>query len=219
MNPSSMRSETANNQTFSSPAAIGVRVSSLLALLISGCSTQVVPPSHPADAVNVYLTDYGKHSSVVLPVKTGGYDEYAFGDWDYFAQGHNGIFNAIRALLGSPQATLGRRHLDAQPDDTAMMHLLGANRLMRLAVERKASDSLLNELDARFRSDGNPIFYSDYSKLYHVPDPEHYWGGNNCNHVTAGWLRKLGCEIHGSSVWSNFYLDEPDGESATSQAR
>jgi hypothetical protein len=171
-----------------------------------GCTTTVLPPADPFDPVTVHLTDYGKHSSVLLPNPRGGYDEWAFGDWDYFAQGNTGALVAIRALLGSPQSTLGRRHIPEDESHESLQQFLGASRLMSFQVSRERADSLRLQLDARFGRNAKPVFYSDYSNLFHVRDDEFYWGGNNCNHVTAVWLRQLGCKIEGPAIFSNFVL-------------
>jgi hypothetical protein len=39
-----------------------------------------------------------------------------------------------------------------------------------------------------------------------VKDDEHYCILHNCNHVTAGWLRDLGCEVHGPAMFSHFQV-------------
>jgi hypothetical protein len=54
-------------------------------LLCGGCTTTIVPPRAPADPVSVYVTDYGRHSSILLPDPRGHLTEYAFGDWNWFA--------------------------------------------------------------------------------------------------------------------------------------
>lgn len=181
----------------------------LMVILSSGCATRVIPPARPVDAVKVYLTDYGKHSSIVLPAPAGGYEEYAFGDWDYFALGNTALPVALRALAGSPQSTIGRRHVPEPSDGGTLQSILGANRLEEFDASQSLVEMLGNELDARFRHDGDSAFHSDYSGLDHVRDQEHYWAGNNCNHVTAAWLRQLGCEIRGPAIFSNFLVAPP----------
>lgn len=175
----------------------------LLALALTGCTTHVIPPPAPTNPVTVYLTDYGKHSSLLLPTDDGGFDEYAFGDWAYFAEGKTGMAMALRALLGSPQSTLGRRHIPPIPD---LNHALGAKRLTAIAVPDSRADDLHAKLEARFRASDQSPYSSTYSSLDHIRDEEHYWAGNNCNHVTAAWLRQLGCEIKGPAIFSDFVV-------------
>ncbi|HVT90608.1 MAG TPA: hypothetical protein VHD56_17265 [Tepidisphaeraceae bacterium] len=178
----------------------------ILLALVSGCTTHVIPPSNPTLPVTVYLTDYGKHSSLLLPSNSGGYDEYAFGDWDYFALGHTNLFVTIRAMISSPQASFGRRHVDAQPSE--LQQKIGAKRLMQFDVSREKADSLSHSLDARFHRATTQPFYSDYSQLYQVRDPKHYWVLHNCNNETADWLRKLDCRIDGTALFSSFLVTQ-----------
>ena len=89
----------------------------LLLVLGSGCATKVVPPSNPVNPVMVYITDYGRHSSLVLPATNGGYVEWAFGDWNWFALGKTSWNYALLAVIWSPQSTLGRRVVPPQPSD------------------------------------------------------------------------------------------------------
>src|SRR4051812_31909619 len=111
----------------------------LLSLFQTGCATTVIPPARPYDPVTVYLTDYGRHSSVIIPSPQGGYDEWAFGDWEFFALGHTQTWIAIRAMLHSPQATLGRRHIDdaaMASQETLMKALIDCRRLMKFDASR-----------------------------------------------------------------------------------
>ena len=42
-------------------------------LLAAGCATTVRPQARPIDPVPVFLTDYGVHSSLMLPTADGNY--------------------------------------------------------------------------------------------------------------------------------------------------
>lgn len=179
---------------------------------LSGCATFVTPPAHPADPVTVYLTDYGRHSSLLLPsVRQSGYDEWAFGDWEFFAKGDTRWWVAMRAVLYSPQSTLSWRYVAPQSlsSDAKMQSDLKCKRLMRLQAPRCRVEALAADLYARFHRDSSTPVYSSYSSMWHVPDYEHYWGLHNCNHVTAAWLRRLDCKPCGPAIWSNFKLNPP----------
>jgi hypothetical protein len=171
----------------------------------AGCATRVVPPMVHGDAVMVHLSDYSRHSSLLLPT-AGGFEEYAFGDWDFFARGDARWWVGLRALLLSPQATLGRRFVPA-PDGTLAAADIRAQRLMLFNTSAARADALKLTLDSQFNRATGPPMYSNYSKLYHIQDPEAYCLFHNCNHVTARWLRQLGCKVEGTAITSNFQLE------------
>ena len=50
---------------------------------------------------------------------------------------------------------------------------------------------------------------SDYTGMLHVRSDRPYSLCHNCNHVTAGWLRALGCRVDGATIFSKFKLDTP----------
>ncbi|WP_428938611.1 hypothetical protein [Fontivita pretiosa] len=192
----------------------------LVLLPLAGCTTTVIPPQNPSDPVPIYLTDYGRHSSLLLPVTQTQYVEYAFGDYEWFARGNTTWWVGLRALLNSPQATLGRRTIiikDARMDQQTLLEQmkreLDCARVTRMEVSRPRVSALVFELDGRFRNSARvhrPV-YNPGTDLDHVPDGEHYWGLHNCNHVTAGWLRRLGCEVRGPAITSKFRVEKASG--------
>jgi len=185
-----------------------VHMCMLMTLFVGGCATAVIPPQHPQNPVKVYLTDYGRHSSVLLPLASGGYEEFAFGDWNWFVLGRTQWWVALHAMLHSPQASLGKRHIDAGDDAAILAQLGDCKRLMSFETSQLYVETLLLDFDARFRRSPEPPILSDYCKLYSIRDSESYWVLHNCNHVTASWLRRLGCQIRGLSLYSNFYLQK-----------
>ncbi len=183
----------------------------MMTFLLTGCSGTIHPPTSPANPVTTYVANYGKHSAVILPdPSTGGYVEWAFGDWNYFALGHTGLKDALSALFTSPQSTLGRRVVPPQPDDDALKQALEANGLLRITVSSDRSAALMKKLDERYQKNINSLIHSTYSHMDNVKDSEHYWGLHNCNHLTAQWLRELGCKVDGLTIWSDFKLSNTD---------
>ena len=179
---------------------------SLLLASCAGCVTNVTAPPHVKNPATVYVTDYGRHSSILLPAAAGGYNEYAYGDYNWFALGHTGISNAISAMLYSNKATLGRRHVPIAHAQIDIQDLPDCIRLTEFHVDRLRADSLEQTLKAAFaRTKATPI-HSDFSGLDHIPFEEHYWLFHNCNHATADWLRDLGCKVNGPSILSNFQV-------------
>ena len=169
-----------------------------------GCSGTIHPPAVQSDSTTVYLADYGRHSSILLPEQNGNYVEWAYGDWKWFALGETRWYNAIGAILWSGQSTLGRREVAAPADDASLAKSLEADRVVKVQVPEKSAARLLASLEKRYESEKPPEVYSNYSKLEHVKDHEQYWVLHNCNHVTMRWLKELGCRVDGFGMLSNF---------------
>lgn len=185
----------------------------LLLMTCAGCSATIIPPAHPVNPAAVFVTDYGRHSSVLLPAPQGHYVEYAFGEWGWFALRHTGPLDAIGALLFSSDSTLGRRQIvlyHEEPADVARS--IGAVRVLKLDAAGAKVDALRTRLDDLYQKHIDTITYTPNSQLWFVK----YRGGynllHNCNHVTADWLREMGCRIRGNAMFSKFKLDRADSK-------
>lgn len=184
----------------------------LVLIVFPGCATSVQPSASVSDAVTVYLTDYGRHSSLLLPVGDGVFNEYAFGDWDWFALNRTAPGDAVRALLFSRASTLGRRQLMLTHGDcgSSVARRIGAVRAMGLLAPRRRVDALVQRLDTLFERYRNTMTFNIDSDMWFVRYDGGYWGCYNCNHVTRSWLEALGCEVKGSAITSDFVLKPPD---------
>ena len=187
-----------------------MRLIAVMALvLFSGCAWSVKSPPRPTDAAPIYLTDYGRHTSVIMPVNDRHMVEYAYGDWDWFAVGQNSSFSAVRALLFSQGSTLGRRWFVNIDDLDELKRLSGADRVVRLRVPRQRIPRLVEQLDREYTKHIDTIHFNPITHLDHVRSDRHYSAFDNCNNMTARWLRALGCDIGGWTIWSNFTLKDP----------
>ncbi|HYO08812.1 MAG TPA: DUF2459 domain-containing protein [Tepidisphaeraceae bacterium] len=176
----------------------------LLATIHAGCATTVVTPPPAPGSVAVFLTDYGRHSSILLPNDAGVLTEFAFGDYQWFALGETSMGKAVRAMLFSSGSTLGRRTLAPTGEAEQVARATGAAHVARFEAPRERVDALRSQLDARFEERIDTVTYNPLSQLWFVRDEESYGLLHNCNHVTARWLRALGCEIRGTAMFSNF---------------
>ena len=179
---------------------------SVIATLIGGCSATIVLPKAPVDPTTVYVADYARHSSLVLPRPDGGWTEYAWGEWDWYARGNAHWYQAPRAMFFSDRSTLSQRNFGAKKDAHALQRALGANHLLAIQCSRERVEALRNRLNEHFSRNSLTLMHSDYSEMDHVQDDEHYWAFHNCNHVTARWLRALGCDVKGEPFLSHFKM-------------
>lgn len=195
---------------------------------LSGCMTRVSPPQSVSDPVTVYIVDYGRHSSVLLPIDQPEADplarttlrEYAYGDWAYYANTQQSHWNGAKALLWNTRGTLGRRDLsglgpasDEAPIEPAarIERTLSVERVFPVVVERAAAADLIALLDARFETGGggtsslhNPEFELDF-----VPDEASYSVLHHCNHEVRDWLVLLGAEASGAPLVSEYKVIRP----------
>jgi hypothetical protein len=180
-------------------------ISLVLVVVASGCATRVIPPAPAAVAERavVYVTDYGRHSSVVLPVGER-WVEYAYGDWDYLALNKYRWYVGPTRLLFSEGSCLGRRYIDKVDNEEALLAVVASERLLRIETDRRAVEDLICALDERFNRHIETLVYNKHQVMYFVRDDSHYWLMNNCNGVTAGWLKELGCRVEGMALLSNF---------------
>jgi hypothetical protein len=186
---------------------------SLSTLLVGGgCTTTLIPPPAPAEPVSVYVTDYGRHSSILLPDPRGHLTEYAFGDWNWFALRQTDSGNGARALLFSKYSALGRRQLNVDDRDN-IDHISAATKagkVVKLEVSRARVEALLRGLDDFYDHYLDTVTYAPSSGLWFVRYRGDYHLCHNCNHVTAQWLRELGCEVRGSAMFSKFIVRPPN---------
>jgi hypothetical protein len=162
--------------------------------------------------VAVYVTDYGRHSSVLLPMGDGHLVEYSYGDWEYYALNKYKWYIGASKLVYSHGSGLGRRLVPHPGDDLELRKQIGSKRLLRLDIEQSRVRELLAELDLRYYERIETLIFNDYGKAYFVKDAARYGLFHTCNAETAGWLRKLGCEVDGLAVISNFEVVKPKKE-------
>jgi len=172
----------------------------------AGCGAHIVPPELSAadEPAVVVLTDYGRHSSLILPRDDGTAVEYAYGQLGWYALDRRVWWKTPFVTLLPNSGALGTRTLPAPevgglpPPEPALQHAY------TLAVPREAVGRLLRRLDARFAAGTGPVIDNPGTGLLFVRDGRSYWLLNNCNTEVAGWLRELGCRVDGPSVWAKF---------------
>jgi len=121
----------------------------VLGLPQPGCSARIIPPAAPPRPQTVLVTDYGKHSSLVLPDGSGHLVEFAFGDWNYFALSDTHWYNALQAVFFSQGSTIGVRHFDFGTDVDELAQRLGCVTVLRISVDSPSIQLLRQQLTQR----------------------------------------------------------------------
>jgi hypothetical protein len=183
--------------------SFSIAVCSLILATMAGCAT-VVPPASPANPAPIYLTNYGKHASVILPDPAGHWTEFAYGDFGWFALNHTTPLDAVRAMFVSSPPTTGRRQLASADDTDSMRKATRALKVTRIVVSHDKAERLLVALDNEYFNHLDPVTYNVLTGLWYVQGGKHYSAFHNCNHVAAYWLKQCGCSIKGPVMFSYF---------------
>ncbi|TVQ31666.1 MAG: DUF2459 domain-containing protein [Phycisphaeraceae bacterium] len=193
-------------------ALIGVAVVTVcgIALAAVGCGATIKPPADPSNPATVYIIDYGRHTSLVLPRESGEHVEYSYGEWSWYAKNRTGALHVFRTLLIPSQGALGRRIHDGPPEEEALRREFVFDRIRPIIVEAEATQALVNRLDERFEEGLDTLIYNELHDLRFVHDPDRYTFFNNCNPVLASWLRELGCEVRGPALLAHWRIEEPE---------
>lgn len=178
-----------------------VLLAALLALLLFaglvalwGTTASVMPPASPDDPVTVMLIADELHRGLLLPDGAGGFVEFGFGDWEYYARGDDGCCGTIAALFWPTPGTLSRRMLPLL-DPAGVRAALPWARFQELRVGRTAARALCERLDAACVAQrGRQVARPNWNMTF-VPWPRRFWVLDNCGDAVADWLRELGCSV------------------------
>ena len=186
---------------------LGLHFPFALCLFLAGCGGRITPPNRPFHPMPVFVADYGRHSSLLLPGKEGGLIEFAWGDYDWFASSKTGFVSATRALFASRGSTFGMRWLavDSRFDD--LCRITGSDRLLCFDAPEGDVIALRAKLIDRFDRRRDTALFNPVNGSTFVRDDGHYSAFHNCNHVTAEWLRELDCRVDGLYFFSDFKLN------------
>jgi hypothetical protein len=132
--------------------------------------------------------------------------EYSFGAWRWFAYGDTRWPVAVGSLLGFMQSTLQSQEYPAGAAGHGTAPDVPLVRYLRFEAERGQVEALRDGLDARFRRNIDTFHYNSEYDMTFVHDDEHYWVFNNCNQVTARWVRQLGARVDGMALTNAFRL-------------
>ncbi|GGX66543.1 hypothetical protein GCM10007392_37820 [Saccharospirillum salsuginis] len=151
----------------------------------------------------MYVSLYGRHTRLALPVEPGShrYVEYGVGDWRYYALAERHWTSGVRALLLSRQTALSKRSLNIEPG-AVPKNRLRSERTVAIIVPADTVPPLAANLQTLWRNGSGPTI-ERYGHSYRKIRRD-YGLLRNSNRQTALWLEQLDCRVEGFVLWSEF---------------
>lgn len=187
-----------------------------------GCVGYTIrPPEHVAEPVSVHIVDYGDTSRLWLPEDEGGFTEWGYGDWRWYAKDRQSLLYGSVIFIWPTTGTLGRHERATGPwgpDGQLLPDLVGyATHIHTFDVEMSALRDLRAALDERFARQSETEFFNERRQMSFVKDDTSYWLGHQSSSEMAGWAKALGCRVSGFSLRANYDL-KPPGETSRLKA-
>jgi hypothetical protein len=183
-----------------------------LFLIVPGCAWRVTPPE-VRNGVPVVLSQYAWHTRLALPDGMVAFYEYGFGEWNFYGLEKEGPFSGLRAITGLGKGAMSRRKLPFTLSESEFKRLAGSNRSARLYVERELAEGLRGELERRWQLNADSRVVRVWDGIPVSRDRAEYHLFANSNHAVANWLRRLGCQVSGSTLTSRFKVTTESGAS------
>lgn len=167
------------------------------ALPFASCTSLVWPPERVEQPARAFVLREALHLGLLLPDPPEApvrWVEYGYGDWAWFALGHEQWYRAIPTVLWPTQATLCRREWKAESVDELLRRVAARGcEVDELVVEQGKVLALRERLDARFATP--EIVRRPELAMEFVPEDGSYWLFSTCADVAADWCEELGCEV------------------------
>ncbi|MFH1998741.1 MAG: protein-L-isoaspartate(D-aspartate) O-methyltransferase [Planctomycetota bacterium] len=155
----------------------------------NACISTITPPGKVEVPIDVFLLKEARHTGLVLPDGKGGFVEFGYGDWDWFALMHNQWYHVFDTVLWPTQGCLGRRPIpcvDGHP------HRQGAA-MQPVTVEAAGARNLLDLLSHRFEDQITTVHKNELYGFEFVHCDQSFWLFYNCHDSIAEWMEALGC--------------------------
>ena len=164
------------------------------------------PQPQIKDSVEFFLSDQGRHSSLLFPSSTGEWIEFTYGEWEWFAKNNDHWHRVPLVLFLPTQGTLGRRTFRDLNTLKKTYHPRSGIKLISLRADKSLLDRLRKKLEIYFlKSKGQALFNPTY-QLYFVPHQASFHIFHLCNHHIAEWLEELNYEVNGWVTLSDWEL-------------
>lgn len=167
----------------------------------SGCGQITVrTPVGVESATTVFLVVHGDTSRLALPNDAGGWTEYGYGEWRWYALNDTARTRIPAVLLWPTQGTICR---DVHPGTDEPLFPWAQQR-WPIEVEAGLARELETSLAARFSARPDEVISNEIRALEFVPVDRPYCITNNSTTTIADWLRELGCETRGWALRARY---------------
>lgn len=189
---------------------VGAALLVLVAASVFGCTSTITPPPAPAQPVTVFLLREALHAGVVFPplAPGGDYVEFGYGDWSWFALGHDAWYHVFATVLWPTQGALGRRPFAAR-DAAALPRAAWWADVTPLQVEAELAKRLHERLQQQFDAGVAAVVQRRDLGFSFVPWDRSYWFVDNCADVAAEWFTELGCSVGWAPVRGGLQVAGP----------
>jgi hypothetical protein len=165
----------------------------MLLFWTAGCTSLVEPPTDVDSPIEVLLIRDAMHRGLLLP-NEGGYVEFGFGAWSWYALGEDACYQVFPTMLWPNSGTLCRRQHNAHNVHEVRAAMRWAE-FESFVVERDAAVALRNKLEATFAARVGERVQQSHTGMDFVPSDNSYWLFDNCSDACAVWLCELGCTV------------------------
>lgn len=173
-----------------------------LLFAIFGWTARVRPPASVATPISVFVVRDELHRGLLLPAPEGGFVEFGFGDWEWYARAQEQWHRVFATVLWPTRGTLARREHLAR-DAAALRASMPWASFDEFVVEATEAQRLRARLDAQFAAGNHERVIRSGLRMHFVPWDRDYWFADTCADAVVEWLQELGCR----SSWVPLCLD------------
>jgi len=178
----------------------GIAIALLFAIF--GWTARVRPPASVSTPISVFVVRDELHRGLLLPVPTGGFVEFGFGDWEWYARAQEQWHRVFATVLWPTRGTLARREHFAS-DAAALRASMPWASFDEFVVDARDAMRLRERLDAQFTAGNRDRVIRSGLRMHFVPWDRDYWFGDTCADAVVEWLQELGCR----SSWAPLCFD------------
>ena len=171
------------------------------------CAATLQLSSKPKDPIDFYLTDHGRHSSLIFPLPLGQWQEFTYGEWEWFAQNNDSWYRVPAVLFWPTKGTLGRRTFSNLKSLKETYHSTRGVKLIALQAERNLLTLLRERLTSSFKKSSNDTLFNSSYHLSFIPYEDSFHIFHLCNHEISMWLQEVNYEVKGMVTFADWKIE------------